>query len=132
MSTRNATRTRQALIFMDFNSAVSEKEYFDSFFQILSKWEWKDATDFSAKYGPGNLDNYNTFLRVGMQFDSLGSLVRNKLTDIRFMPRGIEFMVTSFWNRYSPIASQLEVMWGNAEVFKEIKYLYDEIKKVRA
>ncbi|MHA2211436.1 MAG: hypothetical protein ACXABV_19960, partial [Candidatus Thorarchaeota archaeon] len=46
MSSRNATRTRQARIFMDFNSAISEKEFFDSFFQILTKWEWKDATDF--------------------------------------------------------------------------------------
>jgi hypothetical protein len=70
---------------MDFNSAISEKEFFDSFFQILIRWEWKDAADFDDKYGPvANPDDYNTFIRVGMQFDSLGTLVRNKLTDIRF------------------------------------------------
>lgn len=130
MNTKNATRSRQARLFMDFNSAISEREFFDSFFQILTKWQWKDATDFDAKYGPvRNPDDYNTFIRVGMQFDSLGTLVRNKLTDIKFMPRGVAFMVTSFWNKYSPIASQLETMWGNAGVFEEIKYLYDETMK---
>jgi hypothetical protein len=118
---------------MDFNSAISETDFFDSFFQILTKWEWKDAKDFDEKYGlVRNPDDYNTFIRVGMQFDSLGTLVRNKLTDIKFMPRGVAFMVTSFWLRYSPIASQLEVMWGNTGVFEEIKYLYDEIMKASA
>jgi hypothetical protein len=48
------------------------------------------------------------------------------------MPRGVAFMVASFWNRYSPIASQLEAMWGNAGVFEEIKYLNDEIMKAGA
>ncbi|MHA2085601.1 MAG: hypothetical protein ACXABD_17790 [Candidatus Thorarchaeota archaeon] len=85
ISSRNAAKSRQARIFMDFNSAISEKEFFDSFFQILIRWEWKDAADFDDKYGPvANPDDYNTFIRVGMQFDSLGTLVRNKLTDIRF------------------------------------------------
>jgi hypothetical protein len=133
ISARNAAKSRQAQIFMNFHSAVSEKEFFDDFFQILVRWEWNDAKDFSAKYGPeANQDDYNTFLRVSMQFDSLGTLVRNKLTDIMFMPRGMAIMVTSFWRKFSPIASQLEAMWDNADVFGEIEYLNNEIEKARA
>lgn len=132
MSTRNATKSRQATIFLDFLSVVSEKEFFADFQQILGKWKWTDAKDFSSKYGPvANPADYNTFVRIVTQFDSMGTLVRNKLTDISFMPRGIAIMVTSFWERFRPIASDLEATWGNADVFGEIEYLYDEIKKAR-
>lgn len=132
MSTRNAAKSRQASIFLEFLSVVSEKEFFDDFQQILGKWEWEDAKDFASKYGPvTNPTDYNTFVRIVTQFDSMGTLVRNKLTDILFMPRGIAIMVTSFWERFRPIASDLEVIWGNADVFGEIEYLYNEIKKAR-
>ncbi|MFX1578520.1 MAG: hypothetical protein ACFFBJ_02650 [Promethearchaeota archaeon] len=132
MSTRNATRSRQASIFMKFLSVVSDKEFFGDFQQILGKWKWTDAEDFSKKYGPAtNPSDYGTFVRIVTQFDSMGTLVRNKLTDIMFMPRGIAIMVTSFWERFKPIASDLEVMWGNADVFGEVEFLYNEIKKSR-
>ncbi|MHA2396089.1 MAG: hypothetical protein ACXAC0_05245 [Candidatus Thorarchaeota archaeon] len=115
MSSRNAAKSRQAQIFMQFHKEVSTKDFFSDFFQIISKWEWNDANDFDTKYGT-NLDDYNTFTLVSMQFDSLGTLVRNKLTDIKFMPRGISIMVTSFWEKFRPIAPQLEEIWGNADM----------------
>jgi hypothetical protein len=117
---------------MQFHKEVSTKDFFSDFFQIISAWEWKDANDFATKYGLAeNPDGYNTFILVSMQFDSLGTLVRNKLTDIKFMPRGISIMVTSFWDKFRPIATQLEEIWGNADVFGEIEYLYNEIKRAR-
>ncbi|MFW9889489.1 MAG: hypothetical protein ACFFER_14980 [Candidatus Thorarchaeota archaeon] len=132
VSTRNATRSRQAQIFLNFHSEVSKVDFFNDFFQIIRKWTWTDANDFAAKYGdPENLTDYNIFVRVSMQFDSLGSLVRNKLTAIRYMPRGLAIMVTSFWERFIPIASELEAIWENADIFGEIEYLYNEIKKAR-
>jgi len=130
LSSRNADRSRQAQIFMQFHKEVSTKDFFSDFLQIISEWEWKDANDFATKYGR-NPKDYNTFIQVSMPFDSLGTLVRNKLTDIKFMPRGISIMVTSFWEKFSPIASQLEQIWGNADVFGEIEYLYNEIKRAR-
>ena len=132
VSTKNATKSRQAQIFLKFQSEVSKVDFFNDFFQIIGKWNWTDAADFVAKYGnPENLAEYNVFIRISMQFDSLGSLVRNKLTDIRYMPRGLAIMVTSFWERLEPIASDLETIWGNADVFGEIVYLYNEIKRAQ-
>jgi len=132
VSTRNATKSRQAQIFLNFHSEVSKVDFFNDFFQIIGKWNWTDAKDFATKYGnPENLTDYNIFIRISMQFDSLGSLVRNKLTDIKYMPRGLAIMVTSFWDRFSPIASELEEIWENANVFGEIEYLYNEIKRAR-
>lgn len=132
MSTRNANRSRQVQIFMKFHEAMTEKEFFRDFQQILGKWSWKDAEEFSSKYGPvSNPEEYNMFVRIITQFDSIGSLVRHGLTDIRFMPRGIAIMVTSFWDRFRLIASELETLWGNTDIFGEVEYLYNEIKKNR-
>lgn len=132
MSTRNANKSRQAQIFMKFHEAMTEKEFFRDFQQVLGKWSWKDAEEFSSKYGPvSNPEKYNMFVRIVTQFDSIGSLVRYGLTNIKFMPRGVAIMVTSFWERFSPIASELETLWGNTDVFGEIEYLYDEIKHNR-
>jgi len=132
MSARNATRSRQAQIFMKFHEVVSDKEFFDIFQQILGNWKWENAEDFAQKYGPmANPADYNIFVRIVTQFDSMGTLVKNKLTDIMFMPRGIAIMITSFWERFRPIASELEVLWGNTNIFGEIEYLYNEIKKAQ-
>ncbi len=129
-STRNAARSRQASIFMKFHEYVSEKEFLDDFQNVVSVWKWQSAKEFLEKYGPsGDPAAYGVFVRITTQFDSMGTLVKNKLTDISFMPRGIAIMVTSFWDRYSPIATELEAAWGNTNVFGEISYLYDQIKK---
>jgi hypothetical protein len=131
-SSRNAAKSRQAQIFMKLHSVVSAKEFFADFQEILGVWSWNDADDFSEKYGPvTNPEAYNTFVRIVTQFDSMGTLVKHNLTSIVFMPRGIAIMVTSFWERIRPIASQLEAKWGNADIFGEIEYLYNEIKEAQ-
>ncbi len=131
-STRNSARSRQATIFMKFHEVVSDKEFLDDFQQVVSLWDWEDASEYVQKYGPAtNPESYAKFVRITTQFDSMGTLVKNKLTDIAFMPRGVAIMVTSYWDKYNPIALELESMWGNTNIFGEIEYLYNEIKKKR-
>ncbi len=130
MSARNAARSRQATIFMKFHEVVSAKDFLEEFQQVVGVWQWPDAKDYMTRYGPAtNPEAYGSFVRISTQFDSIGTLLKNKLTDLAFMPRGIAIMVTSFWDRYRPIAAELEKQWGNTNVFGEIEYLYGEIKK---
>ena len=131
-STRNFSKSRQAQLFMQFHSTVYSKDFLADLQDAIATWTWDDIDDYIKKYGRGaNPEAYFILFRTITQFDSVGTLVRNKLTDIKFMPRGIALMVIGFWEKFSPISSELEAVWGNVDIFGEIEYLYNKVKQAR-
>ncbi|MFQ5832407.1 MAG: hypothetical protein ACE5H4_06880 [Candidatus Thorarchaeota archaeon] len=47
-------------------------------------WKWSDADEFRNKYA-ADMNQLPTFIRVSRFFDSMGTLVRNGLTETKFM-----------------------------------------------
>ncbi len=126
-STRNFSNSRKAQLFLQLNERAAEEDFIKKTFDLLD-WRWSDADEFRNKYA-ADMNQLPTFIRVSRFFDSMGTLVRNGLTEAKFMPRMMAITLVQFWEKISPIAKDLEVQWGSPGLYDNVEYLYQEIRK---
>ncbi len=126
-STRNFNNSRKATLFLQLNEKAAEEDFINKIFEF-SEWKWSDVNEFNTKYAT-DVDALSGFVSISTYFDSMGTLVRNGLTDTKFMPRMMAISLVQFWEKLSPIAKDLEAMWGSPGLYDNVEYLYHEAIK---
>ena len=62
---------------------------------------------------------------------SLGSIVKEKLVDIRLVANLIGSMIQSFWEKYEPIIIEMRQRYNTPKIMPMTEYLYEQVKSVR-
>lgn len=126
-STRNFSNSRKAQLFLQLNEKASEEDFVKKTYELLG-WTWSDVTEFRKKYA-SNVNALPVFISVSTFYDSMGTLVRNGLTETKFMPRMMAITLVQFWEKISPIVKELETQWGSPGLYDNVEYLYHEVRK---
>lgn len=131
-SIRNVGRSRQASLFSAFQNQAYDKEFIKDMTRINEVWSWDSAEDFFAKYGPGaDPDAFASFVTVGMYYDGMGRLLREKLIDKRLIPEFLIVAIIHFGNKIKRDSRKMEEMFGSPLAFDNIEYLYDEVRMMQ-
>ncbi|MHA1949282.1 MAG: DUF4760 domain-containing protein [Candidatus Thorarchaeota archaeon] len=127
-SSRNFSNSRKAQLFLQLNDRASEEDFIKKTYDLLS-WTWSDAAEFRKKYA-SNVDELPVFINVSTFYDSMGTLVRNGLTEVKFMPRMMALTLVQFWEKIASIVEELETKWGSPGLYDNVEYLYHEVRKI--
>ena len=131
-SMRNVAKSRQASLFSDFQNRAYDKDFIKDMTEINEFWSWDSAEDFFAKYGPGgNMDAFATFVTVGMYYDGMGRLLREKLIDKRLIPEFLVVAIVHFGRKIKRDSRKMEEMFGSPLAFDNIEYLYREVRNMQ-
>jgi hypothetical protein len=131
-SIRNIGRSRQASLFSAFQSQAYDKQFVKDMTDINEFWSWDSAEDFFAKYGPeADADAFATFVTVGMYYDGMGRLLREKLIDKRLIPEFLIVAIVHFGRKIERDSRKMEEMFGSPLAFDNIEYLYREVQKMQ-
>ncbi|MFX1560602.1 MAG: hypothetical protein ACFFBL_08430, partial [Promethearchaeota archaeon] len=126
-STRNFNNSRKAQLFLQLSEKAAEEDFINKIFEF-SGWTWSDANEFNTKYAT-DVDAFPVFVSISTYFDSMGTLVRNGLTETKFMPRMMAISLVQFWESIFPIVKDLEARWGSPGLYDNVEYLYHEAIK---
>ena len=127
--------TRQAQLFMQiFNHYVSS-DFRDALNEI-ERWEWTNFEEYWAKYGAPKRypDNYNTFSKVGMFYEGLGTLVREDLIDIGMIQQFFGGVFIEWFEKWKPCFDGIIQMYDDVNRPPRVwntSYLYEQMIKYR-
>jgi hypothetical protein len=127
-SIRNFSNSRKAQLFLQLNERASEEDFIRKAYDLLS-WTWSDVTEFRKKYASDDTA-LPVFISVSTFYDSMGTLVKNGLTEAKFMPRMMAITLVQFWEKISPIVEELENIWGSPGLYDNVEFLYHEVRKL--
>jgi hypothetical protein len=127
LTLRNANRTRQAQLFMQFYAVRSDKAWWDNVNELFYQ-EWEDYDDWNQKYGRGNKESWNSFLAIMSYFNSLGFLVRYGYIDLKEAGEILLEPMWSIWEKMKPLILVMRERFSS-RAYKNFEYLYDETKK---
>lgn len=125
---RHQRQVRQTELVMKLQTAFSTKEMVEAMLKYLSK-EYTDYDDFTKKYGSpiGEGQVQTVFAMVGMFFEGMGILLKNKLVDINLVTQ--YFTVEAFWLKMKPLAEGMRKQTNIPGLYEWFEYLYNEVKK---
>ncbi|MFW9975872.1 MAG: hypothetical protein ACFFDQ_11425 [Candidatus Thorarchaeota archaeon] len=130
MILRNASRSRKAELYLEFQNKSYDKEFTKDIFEIYNKWKWTSIEDFVQKYGPEtNPEAFSKFTAVGSYFDSMGVLLKKGLITIDILPEIMTIAVLTFWEKIQPITKEMGVLFRRESAFSNINYLYSAVMK---
>ena len=130
LNLRNGRQTRQAQLFMQIHNQWNNKEFIKQFMDILNLWQWNNDDDFWYKFGQiSNEEAYVSFITVLWYFESVGTLLRKRLIDIKLVDALYSDRYVQFWEKYESILQGLRNDFQNPEYYKNSEYLYTRLKK---
>ncbi|UCH03560.1 MAG: hypothetical protein JSW05_08135 [Candidatus Thorarchaeota archaeon] len=130
LSLRNFTKSRQASVFLEFHKQV-DKEFLEDMSEIIVQWDWTSYSDFRAKYGPRtNPSAYAKFLYIGSFFNSMGTLLLTKVTDVRLVPETLAVLAMSWYEKIESIGEEMVSGWRTSESMDSSRFLYDTLKQL--
>ena len=130
LSLRNYAKSRRASIFLEFQKQATQ-EFLEDVFEVVGAWSWKDYKEFLAKYGPiTDSKKWAKFVRVGSFFDSMGTLIEEKITDAKFIPEALAVTAMAWWEKIEPIQADIVKRWSYSKSLDSSKTLYETLKKI--
>ena len=127
---RNANRTRQAQLFMQFHSKGMDKELIKDMTEINLSWAWKDVDEFFQKYGPEtNPDAWAKFVSVWTYYEGVGTLVKKNLINVEIIPEILAIAIVDFWEKIQPVANQYSQQLRRPQAFDGTETLYRKIRR---
>ena len=79
---KNANRTRQAQLYVQIFDRLNTKDFIRTWLEVMYHQDWKNAQEWESKYGPtANLEAATKMFSVGMLYETIGMLVKEKLID---------------------------------------------------
>jgi hypothetical protein len=121
-------KMRQTDQVMKLQTAFSTKEMVEAMLKYFST-EYKDYDDFVEKYGSPIAEGQvqAVFAMIGMFFEGMGILLKNKLVDINLVTQF--FTVEMFWLKMKPLVEGMRKQTNTPGIYEWFEYLYNEVKK---
>ena len=130
LNLRNGRETRQAQLFMQIHNQWNNREFIRQFMEILNLWNWSDEDDFWKRYGQiSNVEAYVSFITVLWYFESVGTLLKSRLINIKLVDALYSDRYVQFWEKFETILQGLREDFNNPEYYKNSEYLYTRLKK---
>ena len=119
---RNANKTRQMQLFMQFYSKLTDKQFYTEFMKLRAQ-TWTDLDDYIEKYGSGP-ELFSIFL------EGIGLLVKRKEIDIELVDDLMSSLILGHWDARGELILGLRERLGKPQVGEWTEYLVKEIKRV--
>ncbi|NHJ33306.1 MAG: hypothetical protein FK732_10605 [Asgard group archaeon] len=121
-------RARNLSLFMQYYNRSLNVQFLENLVEINDMWSFTDIDDFWKKYGsPASIAK---FLSVASYYDSMGMLLKTKNITVEYIPELMLVAVCDFWEKFETIYKDMPAVTIRPESFDNIKYLYDEIRKM--
>ena len=126
-----ARRMRKAQLFMPIYSHFYDQDFLKPYHDIIYNWEWKDAEDFSKKYGyKSNLDTAGQYSSVLNYFRCVGSLVQRNQIEPELVSDLMQTNVILFWEMIEPLVNEWRISYPDMTWQNSFEYLYHEMKRM--
>jgi len=127
LQSRRSQKITQASLYMQLHAQWRDRQFIDNYYSML-QWEWKDLED----YAENILSDYEkslTSTEIIWYFEGVGQLLREGLIepDIVYTMLGDRFM--SWAEKYADILRAVRDLYEAPERYRNIEYLYEEMKK---
>ena len=127
---RNADRTRQTQLFMQFYNAWLDTDFYTEMIEIAFLWEFEDYEDFMNKYWmTSNLEAFAKWGRAQNYLEGMGVLMKRGLLDPSLMDDLQSGYIITMWEKYEPIIYEIRVRMNQPQFGEFFEYLYREIRK---
>lgn len=125
----NQAKLRKTDLIMRLYSTWTSKEFSDATLRVWNL-EFKDYDDFVKRYGPwfSETEVYSAFRMVGNFLGGIATLYRERLVDIKMLVRVFGNQITITWEKIRLLVEGGRKQW-NPHIFRDLEYLYNEIKK---
>ena len=131
LTLRNATKTRQAQLYMQIYDKWSSPEFNQQWGEIINNWEWEDFDDFNEKYGSENNSlGLSKWFSTAAYFEGIGVLVKRKLIDVSLVDDLMSGYIIRFWLKFSPIIVEWRERYDWPQALEWAEYLYNEISQI--
>ena len=119
---RNANKTQQMQLFMQFYSKLTDHNFHDEHTRIRNR-TWNDLDDYVEKYGtgPNLLDVY---------LEGIGLLVKRKEIDIQFVDDLMSGIILDYWGSHREIILAFRERIGQPQIGEWTEFLAGEIQRV--
>ena len=131
---RNAQRnqqhtleTRQAQMFMQIYSQTNDPSFIKAWQVVFKSAHWDSYEEWDI--WRSDPENSNAINRIGMFYEGLGVLVKEKYVPIRLIALLMTGMTRHFWEKQAPIVDEARERLHFPRFMSESEYLYDELMK---
>ena len=127
---RENRKVQQTRLFMDLWDKFDNQIFWDNFYEIRNRWNWKNLDNFLQKYGrENNPEAWTKFLMVNAPWERIGILVRDGIISPKLVNHWIGGTITSNWERIEPIVKEYRDRYDFYTMFEWYEDLYYQLKK---
>jgi hypothetical protein len=131
LTLRNATKTRQAQLFMQIYNRFNTREFVEQMNYLRFKWsipQLDDVSEFmtSEEYQ----EDYNIVASTVYFFEGVGVLVNKGLIDVELVDDLMSGPLTHIWERMLPLTDSIRGVLGSP-AGEWYEFLYDKVKPIR-
>ncbi|MCX6655559.1 MAG: hypothetical protein NTY03_10640 [Candidatus Bathyarchaeota archaeon] len=108
-------------------SEEGERRYYE-----LLNMEWKDYDDFEKKYGSDyNLDNAAKRMNVWKIYNTIGTLVREKLIELEVIYSIDDVNSCFLWSKFKDVITENRKRYGGKDIFSDFEFLNNELLRIK-
>ncbi len=131
LTLRNDNRTRQAQLYVQIFDKLRTEEFIGTWIEVMYRQDFKDDEEWMDKYGPiKNPEAAGKLFSVGMLYQTIGMLVREKLIDPSLVLQENPWAVMATWEKLKPVVKGIRKT-GDPRFWSSFEYLANQIKKNR-
>jgi hypothetical protein len=119
-------QTRQAQMFMNIYNQLTTKD-FGAALNLNAKSHYMNYSEFNELMQKE--DFQEAFTIIGMYWEGIGVLVKEKFLDIRLVALMLCGNTRFFWEKLKPFVDEARVNMGYERWMSETEYLYNELLK---
>ena len=113
------------------NENIAERSGSVDYSEVMA-WQWDNFDDYISKYGvENNPDFYRKRVRMWLQMNINGLLIRDGLNDTRAYVDYIGFGPLYMWRKFKDIIEETRRRYGDPLLYIGFEYLAGELEKYR-
>ena len=128
LTLRNATKTRQAQLFMSIYNRFHEVEFWKHL-QEIRQWEWESLEEYYEKYD-SNPEMAAKWVSIGSFFEGMGVMVKRNLIDVTVVDDLMSGPLMGLWQKWEPTILEQRRRRNMPTMWEWYEYLYEEVRKV--
>jgi len=113
-------------MFMGIYNQMNQSDFIEAW-RAFMEMEWSTFEEYKLIYDDPELSK-NLWV-LGMFYEGLGVLVKNKLVPMKLFAETITGFTRFYWEKFIPIIEEGRMEFGAPRWFSETEYLYNELMK---
>jgi hypothetical protein len=131
LTLRNATKTRQAQLFMQIYNRFNTREFVEQMNYLRFKWSIPQLEDWSEFFTSEEYqEDFNIVASTVYFFEGVGVLVSKGLIDVELVDDLMSGPLTHIWERMLPFNDSARAVLGQPAA-EWYEFLYNKVKPIR-